>query len=146
MKISAFFEKYSSYHIAVLRIGTGLFMFFTWGLGKLLAGPERWERLGGAMAAYGITIFPTFWGFMAMFSQTFAALMIAVGLFTRYNAMLLGFTFLTIIVSGHINDILTGNFAEFGTSFYILLCCITLILSGGGEKLNLERKLFGKEF
>lgn len=146
MKTLASLEKYSQYHLVVLRVGLGLFMFFGWGMGKLTAGPERWEKLGGAMATYGIDFLPTFWGFMATFAESIAALLIVVGLFTRYNAFLLGFTMLTVILSRHTEDIMAMKLGALGTPFYVLLICVALILTGAGSVWNLEKKLFGKEY
>jgi putative oxidoreductase len=138
-------EKYAHYHIVILRIGLGLFMFFGWGLDKLSGGQELWAKLGGAMSTYGITFAPSLWGFMATFAESIAALCIAVGLFTRYGALLLGFTMLTVLLSRHTGDIAAFNLKPFATPFFILLMSVVLLLTGAGKIWNLEKKLFGKE-
>ena len=80
--------------LLVLRIGIGL-MFVGHGLPKMLGGPETWAGLGGAMANFGITFAPRFWGFMAAFAEAAGGLAILLGLFTRPFAFLMLFTMVT---------------------------------------------------
>jgi len=81
--------------LLVLRLGFGLAFIWFHGWSKITAGPERWEAIGGNMANYGITFWPTLWGFLASFSESAAAAMIALGLFFRPACFLLAFTMLT---------------------------------------------------
>lgn len=78
--------------LLVLRIGFGLSMALFHGWDKISGGPERWERIGGAMANLGIDVFPTLFGFMAGFSEFFGSLLILIGLFFRPAAALLAIT------------------------------------------------------
>ena len=91
--------------LLILRLGFGLGFLHYHGWDKIVGGPERWEALGGAMARYGITFWPTFWGFLAAFSESFGAVLIATGLFYRAACYLLAFTMLTASI-GHF---VTGN-------------------------------------
>ena len=84
--------------LLVLRIGFGLSMALLHGWGKISGGPERWERVGGAMSNLGIDFFPTFFGFMAGFSEFFGSLLLLLGLFFRPATALLAFTMLVAAV------------------------------------------------
>ncbi|MCZ6900150.1 MAG: DoxX family protein [Bacteroidetes bacterium] len=61
--------------LLIIRIGFGFGFIYFHGWGKLMDGPERWERVGGAMANIGIGFGHTFWGFMAALTETLGALM-----------------------------------------------------------------------
>lgn len=74
------------------RVGLGLTFMFLHGLPKLLGGPERWERLGGAMGNLGINFAPTFWGFMAAIAEFGGGLLLALGLVTQPALLTLTFT------------------------------------------------------
>ena len=51
--------------LLVLRIGIGISFVFAYGWSKIAGGPGTWIDLGKNMALFGITVWPTFWGFMA---------------------------------------------------------------------------------
>ena len=53
--------KYREYAPITLRLMLGATLLFSHGLPKLMA-PNRWEREGQAMAMFGITFAPVFWG------------------------------------------------------------------------------------
>ncbi len=80
--------------LLVLRLGVGFGFIWYHGWAKLAGGPERWAALGGAMSSVGLGFlpFPEFWGFMAAFAESAAALLFAAGLFFRPAAFLLAFT------------------------------------------------------
>ncbi|MEZ4689878.1 MAG: DoxX family membrane protein [Ignavibacteria bacterium] len=61
--------KHSDLGILIIRIGIGISFILVHGLGKITGGPALWEKLGGAMSSFGINFLPTFWGFMAAFSE-----------------------------------------------------------------------------
>lgn len=84
--------------LLVLRLGIGLSMALFHGLGKLQGGPETWRGLGGQMGNLGITFFPVFWGFMAMFAEFFASLLLALGVLFRPAAAILAFTMVVAMV------------------------------------------------
>jgi putative oxidoreductase len=80
----------------VLRFGIGATFLFVHGGPKLLAGPEKWTQLGGAMGLIGITFAPVFWGFMAAISETLGGLLLMLGAFVRPAALLM---FITMTVA-----------------------------------------------
>ena len=81
--------KLRDFGLLLLRLGAGLFMFIGHGWGKIVAGPEQWEGLGGTMELIGITFLPVVWGFMAALAESVAAVLLAVGFLTRTAALLL---------------------------------------------------------
>ena len=85
-------DRYSDLGLLILRIGIGLNMLVFHGWGKITAGPERWQKVGGAMGNLGIHFLPVFWGFMAALSESVAAALIILGLFHRPAALLAAFT------------------------------------------------------
>lgn len=86
---SIFHRDYTDLGLLILRIGIGLSMLLFHGWGKISAGPERWEGIGGQMANLGIDFLPVFWGFMAAFSEFFCSAFLVLGVFFRPAAFLL---------------------------------------------------------
>jgi len=85
-----------------LRLVIGATMALFHGYAKISGGPERWAGLGGSMQELGISFLPTFWGFMAAFSEFFGSLLLVLGLLFRPAAALLAFTMLVAVVR-HLN-------------------------------------------
>lgn len=93
MAMFAKLGRFNDFALLVLRVGLG-FMMVLHGYPKLFAGPEKWGKLGGAMANMGITYAPEFWGFMAAFSESIGGALLILGLLFRPAAILLFFTML----------------------------------------------------
>lgn len=91
-------EKYRDLGLLILRVGIGL-MFAYHGAPKLFGGPEKWERIGGAMANFGLDFFPVFWGFMAAASEFGGGIFLMVGYLTRPACLFLTITMLVAAVS-----------------------------------------------
>lgn len=94
IKTFEFLGKYIDFGLLAFRIVLGgMYMWHGWP--KMIGGPERWAALGQIMANFGITFFPTFWGFMAAFGEFGGGIMILLGFFYRIGAFLLFFTMFT---------------------------------------------------
>ncbi len=93
--------------LLILRLGVGLSTAIFHGYGKIFGGPERWERIGGAMGNLGISFLPAFWGFMAAFSEFFCSIFLILGILFRPAALFLAFTMF----------IATLNHPEFAAGF-----------------------------
>ena len=121
-------EKYYDEGLLVIRLTLGWGVIYFHGWRELMGGPERWERMGGVMSIIGIDFGHTFFGFMATFSNTAAALMIMSGLFFQPMLLLLGFTMfmasLSHVVSGRGNP---------GNAFTVAGISLGLIFTGPGK-------------
>ena len=84
--------------LLILRIGMGA-MFVFHGSPKMFGGPEKWERIGGAMANFGLDFFPAFWGFLAAASEFGGGIFLMVGYLTRPACLFLTITMLVAAVS-----------------------------------------------
>jgi putative oxidoreductase len=134
-------RKHLDVGLLVLRIGLALAFVFVHGGPKVLGGPDVWSGLGMAMGVLGITFLPTFWGFMAAFSELLGGLAIGLGILTRPFLVLMSFT---MIVAA-----LTKVVGSDATLFYTLrramhplelaLVLIALILTGPGRYALSER-------
>lgn len=88
-------NKYKDSGLLLGRIGLGAMMMFH-GIPKLSGGPKLWEKIGTSMHNLGIDFLPTFWGFMASFSEGIGGLLIVLGLLFRPSAILI---IITLIVA-----------------------------------------------
>ncbi len=86
--VMRFLTRYRDAGLLCLRLGIGV-MFILHGWPKLMAGPETWTRLGGAMANYGITWAPSFWGFMAALAEAGGGVCLILGWMMRPACVLL---------------------------------------------------------
>jgi putative oxidoreductase len=80
--------------LLAIRLGIGA-MFVVIGWPKWQGGAETWRGLGGAMAVFGITAWPVFWGFMAMFAELVGGAMLFLGVLVRPFAAMMCFTMVT---------------------------------------------------
>lgn len=115
--------------LLVLRMGIGISIFFH-GLPKITAGPETWTAIGGTMSNLGITFAPTFWGFMAAFSESAGGILLALGLFFRPAALLLIGTMIVALVM-HIS--LGDDFMKYGHALDLLIVFAAALLTGPGK-------------
>lgn len=75
-----------------IRIGIGLSYIFIHGWAKIAGGPERWEKIGGAVSNFGITYVPDIWGFLAAAAEFGGGILLLIGLFFRPALTLLTIT------------------------------------------------------
>lgn len=121
--------------LLVLRIGVGLSTFLFHGWGKITGGPERWERIGGAMSNFGIGFAPTFWGFLAAAAESACAALLVLGLLTRPASLLLAFTMLVAAASHLAREPGTDGAGWSGAShaLEIFAAALCLFLAGPGR-------------
>jgi len=127
---------YKNLGILILRLGIG-FMFVLHGWPKFIGGPDKWIKLGEyGMNTIGINFIPSFWGFMAAFSEFFGGIHLILGLFTRFYSLLLLIT-MFIAMMTHISDgIMSASHA-----IESLIIFLSLFLMGGG-KYSLDHTIF----
>ena len=96
-------SRWSSVDLAllVLRIGIGISFVCVYGWSKISGGPGTWTDLGQNMALFGITVWPTFWGFMAAATEFVGGVCLILGVLFR---PVLGFLLVVMFVaaSSHI--------------------------------------------
>lgn len=114
--------------LLVARIGMGAGFIYYHGWDKLMGGTERWEGLGGAMARFGLDFWPTFWGFMASFAESIAALFILFGIFFTPMSILIAIT-MFVAWTGHI---VSGN-GNPGHSFKNMMVLMAFVFTGPGK-------------
>ena len=90
--------KYQHFGLLLMRAGLG-FMMILHGYPKLMGGPDRWEKTGGAMANFGLDFMPSFWGFMAAGAEGIGGLLVILGVFFRPACGLLIVTMIVAAVS-----------------------------------------------
>jgi putative oxidoreductase len=109
--------------LLIWRAGMGA-LFVAHGLPKLLGGPERWEKLGGAMKYLGIDLYPQVWGLCAALAEGVGGVLLIVGLLCRPAAASLLFTMI-VASTMHLrsgDSLLEASHAmEDGFSFLALL-------------------------
>lgn len=122
----------------ILRFSTGLMMCYYHGWSKILGDSDRWARLGNGLTQWiGLDALNVPLGFMAAFSESIGALLLAVGFMTRPTSFLLAFTMLVATIKN-----ITGvgmEKAELSLLFLILSC---VILMRGSGKYSLDQLLF----
>lgn len=121
-----------------LRFCTGIIMCYYHGWSKLLSDTSRWERLGNSLTQWiGLDSLSVPLGFMAAFSESIGALLIAFGLLTRPAAFLLGITMLVATSK----NLMKGGIDGSELPLIFLMLCIYILLKGPG-RYSLDRKLF----
>ncbi|GIV33016.1 MAG: hypothetical protein KatS3mg031_0551 [Chitinophagales bacterium] len=121
--LSNFSEGQKNFGLLVLRLGIG-FMFIMHGYPKLIAGPEKWEKLGKAMSLIGVDFMPVMWGFMAGLAEAGGGLLLILGILFRPACLVMCFT-MVIAALKHIDQgdgIFTGasHAIELGIVFFSL--------------------------
>lgn len=122
--------------LLILRLGLGgLFVYF--GAPSLFGGPEKWEGLGKfGMGTLGISFAPTFWGFMAAFSECVGGLCLIIGLFTRPACLLM---MITMIVAASTHLVGGDGFQKASPAMMDGIVFLSLALIGPG-KFSLDKK------
>ena len=131
-------DLYVSYSLLILRVIASVMMIINHGWNKILAGQEKWNRLGTALTDFiGIDFMSVFFGFMAAFSESIGMVMVIFGIFTRPAAFLLLFTMFV----ASMNHLVDGEFPELAIMYLIVM--LVLLISGPG-KFSLDYKFFSQ--
>ncbi len=121
--------KYNNTALLLLRIGIGAMMMMH-GYPKLSGGVEKWEKLGGAMAAIGIKVLPTLWGFMAAITESIGGLFFLLGLFFRPTSFFLLFT-MVVATAMHLKD--GENIMDASHSIELAVVFLSMFIIGPGR-------------
>lgn len=122
-------DKVRDVGLLIGRIGLGAMMAGVHGWPKLIGGPERWAKLGGAMKSLGVTWQPEVWGLAAALAESVGGLLVVVGLFTRPAAAVIVFT---MFVAAN-RDLQGGTLADAAHPIETGLGFLLLTLLGAGR-------------
>ena len=132
-------DLYVSYSLLILRVIASVMMIINHGWNKILAGQEKWNRLGTALTDFiGIAFMSGFFGFLGAFSESIGMVMVIFGIFTRPAAFLLLFTMFV----ASMNHLVDGEFPELAIMYLIVM--LVLLISGPG-KFSLDYKFFSQK-
>jgi putative oxidoreductase len=115
--------------LLLLRIGLGL-TFMAHGLPKLAGGPEGWVNLGGAMAHWGLTFAPVFWGFAGAMAEFGGGLLLLLGLFFRPVCGMLVLTMATATLVHFKNG---DDFSTLSHALEMGIVFVSLFFTGPGR-------------
>ncbi len=132
-----FLERYQNLGFLILRVGIGL-MFMHHGYGKLFGGSAMWEKIGGAMATWGIpsSLFTVF-GFLASCSEFFGGLCLILGLGFRLACL---FLFSTMVVAATMHLAQGDGLNKASHAIEAAILFLSLIFIGPGA-YTLDEKL-----
>lgn len=130
-----FLGKLRDVGLLVMRVGLGV-SFIVHGSSKMFGGPEMWAQVGQAMGLWGVTVYPTFWGFMAAFAEFGGGFLFILGFLFRPAAILLVVT-MAVATTMHVAKgdgfSVWAHAAELGVVF------LGLVFVGPG-KLSIDRE------
>lgn len=129
-------DGFRDHGLLFLRVGLGM-MFVVHGWPKLVGGPEKWEKVGGAMATLGLDFAPQFWGFMAAITEVGGGLLLALGLMTR--PVLIGLIF-TMVVATWMHISKDSGFPKISHPLKTAIMFIGLFIMGPG-KFSIDARL-----
>ena len=121
---------YRNTGLLILRGGVGLSLAWFHGWPKITGGEERWLWLGSQMRHIGIDFWPIFWGFCASLVEFAGALLLALGIFTKWNALLLAFVML-IASQYHVQS--SGDWGDAAHSLELFLVFVAIFTMGPGK-------------
>lgn len=121
--------KYRDIGLLILRAGLGVFFIFH-GWPKLMGGPEVWERVGGAMAHFGLGLFPEFWGLLAALTEVLGGLLLLLGFLFRPACIAL---FATMMVATVMLLQTDGDFTKWSHPAKMAVVFFAWILIGPGK-------------
>ncbi|MCC9166185.1 DoxX family protein [Pontibacter harenae] len=132
--------RYWNLGLLLLRIGIGV-MFILHGWPKLTGGPERWTAIGENMALWGLDFAPTFWGFMAGFSEAVGGFFLMLGLFFRPTCALL---LITMLVATTRHVVAGDGFGGYSHALESAILFFSLYFIGPGAH-SLDQVIFPGE-
>jgi putative oxidoreductase len=138
--LASFYQRFSPYSYAFMRFATGAILV-PHGVQKILTVPI--SKFAPNIAAKGLP-FAEGLAYLTYFAESVAAVCLAIGLFTRIAAAVIGIEMLVIVL------LFQWQFGYFWTvrgyefALLWLLLCIAIFFKGGG-RYSIDR-IIGKEF
>ncbi len=126
--------KYGDLGLLLLRIGIGI-MFIAHGFPKIMGGVPVWKELGKAMAVFGVSFAPEFWGFMAAFTELAGGIALITGIFFTPFAALLAFEMMVAMFM-HLNH--GADFPTVSHPIELGILFLSLVFIGPGKYVLLR--------
>ena len=117
-----------NFGIAIVRVGLGIIMMIH-GIPKIMGGVPKWQWLGNTMNNFGIYFWPIAWGLLAASVETFGGFSFAIGLGTRFIALLLSLQMLVALVY-HLSK--GDDFTTYSHALSLMIVFIGFVAIGGG--------------
>lgn len=138
--LAGLYESCAPYSYAIMRFATGAILV-PHGVNKILNTPIA--KFAPNIAAKGIP-FPEALSYLTYFAESVAAACLAIGLFTRIAAAIVGIEMIVIVIlfQWQFGYFWTNRGYEFALLWVIL--CIAIFFKGGG-RYSVDR-LIGREF
>lgn len=95
-------KNYSDGALLFLRITLGSLCIYLYGWPALAGGVARWKAMGLMMRHIGITLGPTFWGFLAATAESAGCLLMLIGCLFRPSCLVLFLTVTVVAVSEYL--------------------------------------------
>jgi len=118
--------------LLIIRLGLGVMMVLH-GYPKVFGGVETWEKLGSAMANFGIEQYPIFFGAAAAFSEFIGGILLILGLLTRPAAFLLACTMLVASAKHYFEADGINIFRSISHATELFFVFIGLLFTGPGK-------------
>jgi putative oxidoreductase len=97
---------------------------------KISGGEERWLWLGSQMKYLGLDFWPIFWGFCASLVEFAGAILLVLGIFTKWNALLLSFV---MIVAAQYHMQTSGDIGDASHAMELLAVFLAIFALGPGK-------------
>jgi putative oxidoreductase len=121
--------KYDNTALLLLRVGIGAMMIMH-GYPKLLAGPEKWTKLGNNMSYFGVKAYPEIFGFLASVSEAIGGVFLILGFFFRPSAF---FLLCTMVVAATSHIYKTGDVMEGSNAIELGIVFLAMFIIGPGK-------------
>jgi len=126
--------KYKDIALLVARLVVGSFFIFVHGLPKLMGGPQRWERVGGALSNLGIDVWPQFFGFAAGLTEFIGGILIVIGFWFRPATLMISVVLLVAVIQKVTGE---GWFAAAHPAEVMMLMLVFAFVGAG--KFSMDR-------
>jgi putative oxidoreductase len=120
-------KNYSDGALLFVRVILGSLVIWLHGWPKLAAGAGAWRSY--AVKELHISLWPTFWGFLATFAQTAGCALLILGLFFRPSALLL----VIFITLAAVADYTSGGLRHAAGAMELDLFFLCLLFVGPGK-------------
>jgi putative oxidoreductase len=127
-------SKHKDTALLLTRLVVGSFFIFVHGLPKLMGGPERWERVGGALSSLGIDLWPQFFGLAAGLTEFVGGILIVLGLWFRPATLMIAVVLLVATIQKIAGD---GWFASAHPAEVMMLMIVFAFVGAG--KYSVDR-------